>query len=191
MTLPHLLRLPVELHLGVIDKLGLHDKVILASTNRYFRSIVKPPTHNDYLLAEASDWATKRILFACSRCARLRGNKKFADDMRKGKYTRGGPHAALRLCLHCGVDTGLYSPGATVMVWGEAKVLCWMCRTFPDVITCQVACTECTTAIHTPSAGSASANHRQYTREHPTSRSARVFIDSTHEDELYGGWRDV
>jgi hypothetical protein len=191
MALPHLLRLPVELHLGVIDKLGLHDRVNLASTNLYFRSIVKPPTHDDYLLAESSDWATTRNMFACSRCTRIRGYKKFADEMRKGRYSRGGAHAALRLCLSCGADTGLYTLGAIVFVWGEVQVLCKVCRAFPNDTTCQVACAECTPAARPSSASSTSTNQRQYTREHPTSRSARVFIDSTHEDELYAAWRDA
>lgn len=191
MTLPHLLRLPVELHLGVIDKLELRGRNNLAATSRYFRSIIKPPTHDDYLLAETSNWATNRCLFACKGCTRIREYTQFADDMRKGKFTRGGTEAKSRLCLDCGIVAGLYPIGAAVAVYGKAIVRCRACGRFPQHHTSrQTPCAKCSKTVGSPHASAASASRRQLTREHRTSRSSRVFSDINPDDELYGGWRD-
>jgi hypothetical protein len=188
MALPYLLRLPVELHLGVIEKLELPDQVNLASTNHYFRFIVKPPTHNDYLLAEKSDWATKRYLFACKHCTRIRAYTEFADEMRKGRHARGGVAAQNRLCLECGIVTDLYAAGATVAVYGRIIVCCRGCKRFPQHASRETPCNKCSSAL---TRAPASAARRQHDREHRTSRSSRVFIDSNPDDEFYGVWRDA
>ncbi|KAF2825682.1 hypothetical protein CC86DRAFT_274906, partial [Ophiobolus disseminans] len=143
MTASHLLRLPVELHLSITDKLELHDCHNLATTNHYFRSIIKPPTHKDYLVAEAGAWAQQKCLLACSGCVRFRRFKEFTDDMRKGKCTRGGLNAGARLCIRCGVAAGLYLPGTMVVINGERHVVRRMCGTSTDQPTCQAPCRKC------------------------------------------------
>jgi hypothetical protein len=79
-----LLRLPVELHLRIIDDLEFQDMVSLAAANRYFRSVIEPPSHHDYLAAEGTGWAKKRRLYTCKCCTRFRRVGGFADDMTKG-----------------------------------------------------------------------------------------------------------
>lgn len=188
MALPYLLRLPVELHLGVIEKLELPDQVSLAFANHYFRSIVKPPTHDDYLLAEKSDWATKKYLFACKLCTRIRAYTEFADEMRKGRFARGGLAAQNRLCLECGIVDGLYVAGATVAVYGRTIVCCRVCEKFPQHASRGAPCNKCSSAL---TKAPVSAARRQHDREHRTSRSSRVFIDSDPDEEFYGVWRDA
>jgi len=191
MTIPHLLRLPVELHLSVIDKLELHDNHNLAFTNRYFRSIVKPPTHQDYLLAEAGSWAQHKRLLACSGCVRFRRFDEFTDGMKKTKYARGGTNAATRLCVKCGVSNGLYALGATLVIEGKARVLLRMCGTFTDPAICQATCWNCPPIFQDPPRSLTHANGVQYTRERSTIRSARMLFESMNEDELYGFHHDA
>lgn len=191
MATPHILRLPVELHLGVIEKLEIQDRVRLASTNRHFRSIMKPPSHNEFLKAEVDNWAKDKGLFACSGCVCFCRFGDFADDMKKGKRTRGGADAVNRLCLRCGVTHGLYVPGKPAVIYGRARMLCRICGTFPDLATRQSACVECATG--TPYLAASSTNpvfHRYAPRHDGTIRSTRVDFDKPPMDELYGNWPD-
>ncbi|KAH8725769.1 hypothetical protein GQ44DRAFT_615152 [Phaeosphaeriaceae sp. PMI808] len=188
---PHLLRLPVELHLSIIDKLAFEDNINLAFTNRYFCSIVKPPTHRDYLIAEEEDWAKNKELFACGGCARFRRFKEFADDMKKGRRSRGGINANARLCLACGVLQGLYSPGTSVLSYGKHHMLCRLCKTFTEHFTYKGTCTKCSPRSRVASTSSADTPQRQYAPEHTSNRSAMIYYDRTLEDELYcGPWAD-
>jgi hypothetical protein len=181
MTGCHLSRLPVELHLGIIEKLELQDRISLASANYYFRAIIPPPTHTEFLDAEADLYAKSRGLFACSGCARFRCFEEFADNMKKGKRTRGGPGADRRLCLRCGANRGLYLPGTTVVIYGKPHVLCQFCMTFTDHFN-QGACTHCSPGTHRPLI-------LHYAHEHGCSdRSASVYSDRPPMDELYGFW---
>lgn len=173
----------------MIDKLELHDSIQIASTNRYFRSIVKSPTHEDLLLAETKSWAKDRQLFACSACATFRRYTRFSDDMRKGKRTRGEVNAAARKCLRCGVIIGLYAPGTIVVIDGQPHVLRRICgmQVFTDRPTCQANCTECSPVALKTSTNSPYANHGQNTRRCTTRRVERLFDDNnTHEYEYYG-----
>ncbi|KAH7083739.1 hypothetical protein FB567DRAFT_447230 [Paraphoma chrysanthemicola] len=141
---PHILRLPVELHLQVLNQLAINDNVSITAVNRYFRTIVKPPSHADYLIAETDDWAKQKRLYACSGCSNFRRFEEFADAMRKGKYTRGGALANARLCLQCGIVRGLYIPGMFVVIYGNTRTLCKVCRTFTDHVSTQLSCDRCT-----------------------------------------------
>jgi hypothetical protein len=190
MKAPHLLRLPVELHLSIIDKLELQDNVSLAFTNRYFRSIIKPPTHPEYVIAEADGWAKNRGLFACSGCTRFRRFEDFADDMKKGKHVRGGQEASVRLCLRCGVFGGLYAPGMHVYIYGKPHVLCRNCKTFTDHVTRQAICTKCSPRSQWLPASSTYTPDGRYVREYLSTRSSKVYQDRMHMDELYGDWPD-
>ncbi|KAF1921466.1 hypothetical protein BDU57DRAFT_438338 [Ampelomyces quisqualis] len=191
MPVSPLRRLPVELHLGIISKLELWDTANLACVNRYFRSIIAPPSHADYLAAEVDVWAQNRGLYACSNCASFCRFQDFADDMKKGKHIRGGAEAGVRLCLRCGVTRGLYVRGATVVIYGKPHVLCRFCESFTDRQTYQAVCTKC--CPRTPPSSTSSSPYMMdytYTNERASSRSARVYYDRTHTDEFYGGWSD-
>jgi hypothetical protein len=188
MAIPHILRLPVELHISIIDKLELHDNVNLAFTNRYFRSIVNPPSHSDYLVAEAGDWARNKGLFACSDCACFRRFEEFADDMKKGKRTRGGVEAVARLCLKCGTACGLYAPGTPVVIYGKPYVLCRLCRTFTDRPARQATCLRCSPESYWLLANSTEYISHHYVPERVSARSARAYFDRTSTDDLYGVW---
>ncbi|KAH7067500.1 hypothetical protein BKA63DRAFT_118644 [Paraphoma chrysanthemicola] len=184
MMVPHILRLPVELHLQVLNQLDLNDNINITAVNRYFRTIVKPPSHGDYLIAEADDWAKQKRLYACSGCSNFRRFEEFADAMRKGKYTRAGALANVRLCLQCGIVRGLYTPGMFVMIYGQTRTLCKVCRTFTDRVSPRLSCDRCTP--NCPSAPSPTEFVvDQCSRDPRTLRSARVFLDSTHMDGLF------
>ncbi|KAL7772974.1 hypothetical protein CFE70_002938 [Pyrenophora teres f. teres 0-1] len=91
-----ILRLPVELHLEIANLLDLGDHVRLASTARYFRSIIPAPTHSDFLAAEECAWAKSKQFTCgsltdqlghhgmCAACSpdtkRDRGNQYFDHD---------------------------------------------------------------------------------------------------------------
>jgi hypothetical protein len=123
MNASSLLRLPVELHLQIIDHLELQSMIILAAVNRYFRSIIEPLSHDEFLAAEATSWAVKKKLYICKGCTRFRYIGEFPDDMKKGKRTRSGAKAHDRFCLDCGVKTALYTPGSHTIIFGKPHVL--------------------------------------------------------------------
>jgi hypothetical protein len=190
MTKSHLLRLPVELHLGIIDKLAIQVAINLSCTNHYFRIIARP-SHAEYLAAEADSWAKNKGLFACSGCVCFRRFEEFADDMKKGRYTRGGVDACKRLCLKCGINRGLYIHGMAVVIYGKPHVLCRLCETFTDRASGQAVCTICLPGSPWHPIQSPTAVDSHHVREHISTRSARVYFDRTSGDELYGIWHDV
>jgi len=127
-----LLSLPVEILREIAECLDLQDQTRLAMANGYLHSVVRAPTHDDFLLAEASAWAISKQLFTCKGCVRFRGLSQFADDMRKGVRARSGPDARLRFCLECGVSRDWYSEGEEIAVKGQPAVLRRLCSTLTD-----------------------------------------------------------
>lgn len=182
-----LVRLPAELHLNIVDKLELQDTIVLARTNRYFRSIIPTPSHKDILKAEANTWATDRGLYACSGCVTLRCFEDFADDMRKGKRSRAGTEADKRLCLQCGVARGLYSHGVSIKIYGRDHVLCQLCVMYTDRTARPAVCKACLPGIERSTAHAA---ERYSLREHVSDRTARVYHGRTYTDELCGVWHE-
>lgn len=137
------LRLPVELHLDIIKRLDIRDRVNLASTNRYFRFIIPPLTHDELLLAEESAWARSGQLYVCKGCVNFHSWASFADSMRKGKWCRSGMFANSRLCLKCGVNSALYTPGIHLTICNRAHVLCRTCQQLTDQIGHHGMCAAC------------------------------------------------
>ena len=88
--------------------------------NRYLRSIISPPTHDDFLQAEPSEWAMARQLFTCRGCVQFRSFVHFSDDMRKGKCARRGLAAKTRFCIRCGVERGWYAEGIEIAILSKA-----------------------------------------------------------------------
>lgn len=181
------MRLPVELHLSIIDKLELQDTILLARTNQYFRSIIPTPTHGDLLKAEADTWARDRGLYACSGCVNLRRFEEFADDMKKGKRSRGGTKATERLCLQCGVARCLYTHGVSIKIYGRSHVLCQLCGRFTDRTARHAVCEACLPGVEWPPAH---AVEHSSVREHVSPRTARIYCGRTPTDELFGIWHD-
>ncbi|KAF1940071.1 F-box domain-containing protein [Clathrospora elynae] len=143
MLLAPILRLPVELHLDIVDRLDLHEKVKLACTNRYFSSIIPPPSHSECLLAETDLWTKNQKLLTCKGCVRFRRFEDFADEMRKGKWCRGRANAIARLCLRCGLDGAFYAPGTHLTISNRPHVLCSMCGRLTDQMGDQGFCAGC------------------------------------------------
>lgn len=181
------MRLPAELHLGIIDKLELHDTIILACTNRYFRTMIPAPTLEDILKAEVDTWARDRRLYACSGCVSLRRFEDYADDMKKGKRSRGGAEAKDRLCLQCGVARGLYTHGVSINIYGRRHVLCQLCGMFTDRTTRHTVCKACLPGVDW---SEARTSEYPFPREHVSARVARIYYDRTPTDEIYGHWYD-
>lgn len=187
MTLPPFLRLPVELHLDIIIHLELHDRVSLTLTNRYFRSIIPPPSHIDFLVAEVSTWATARHLYTCKGCVRFRRYEEFADDMKKGKRCRSFAEANTRFCLKCGVD-GLYSPGTHLTICGRTHVLCRICGTLTDQIGGQGACAICSPGSQWNCMRSSSVGSYDFDQEDDWSYATKWSSDGKHLHEYYDVW---
>lgn len=140
-TLPPLLRLASELHLAIIsflpglkDAKDIHDLALLQlrRTNRYFRSLVPPPTHDDLLSLELALF--KYSLYACKFCLCLQSKTKFASAMLKGKTGANGTARNRRFCAECGFDTTMvglsqrYCPGTRACVNGSDWVWCKNCK---------------------------------------------------------------
>jgi hypothetical protein len=123
MDLPPFLRLPIEMLTNITERLDLPDQVRLATTNRFLRSIIPPPTHEQFLQAERGTWAASKQLFTCRGCVSFQDRWNFTDDMRKGKRARRGPEAGTRLCIKCGVEKGHYSVGMEIAFKGGRAVL--------------------------------------------------------------------
>ncbi|EDU48489.1 F-box domain containing protein [Pyrenophora tritici-repentis Pt-1C-BFP] len=138
-----ILRLPVELHLEIANLLDLGDNVRLASTDRYFRSIIPAPTHSEFLAAEECAWARSKQLYACKCCVNFHTWEKFADNMRKGKWCRSGTHANERFCLKCGVNSALYARGTLLTICNRPHVLCSKCGSLTDQLGHHGMCAAC------------------------------------------------
>jgi len=189
---PPLLRLPIELHRDIIDKLAFQDRVRLTLTCRYFLSIIKPPTYQDLLAVEISSWAVSSELYTCKFCIRLRHLRRYADDMRKGKRARHGVDVNTRFCLDCGVEQHLYPPGTTVTVMGQTHSLCMRCKIFPVLNSSELTlkgCSSCTRAVQKMGAKSC-GDDEQYDSEDDWSYSTRSFVDGKHSGELHGAYPD-
>ncbi|KAF2678592.1 F-box domain-containing protein [Lentithecium fluviatile CBS 122367] len=192
MTSTPLLRLPLELLMDIIGRLDLQDKVRLGMTNRYLRSIIEPPTHEQLLQAENCKWATDKQLFTCKRCVGFRHLRHFADDMRKGKRARRGPEASTRLCIKCGVEEGWYSEGMEITVLGERAVLVRHCRTLTDHNQTKAACGSF--GVVWTSVQSATPQQHPNGPQHSEddwAHSARYFVQGRHAEEMYGFWADL
>jgi hypothetical protein len=122
----------MELLRNILTCLELQDKAHLAMTNRYLRAIIEPPSHEDFLQAETTEWATSKSLYVCKGCVRFRRYDQFADDMRKGRRALRGAEANTRLCLECGVRQGVYSKGIEITFKGQHAILDWDCITLTD-----------------------------------------------------------
>lgn len=136
------MRLATELHLAIISFLpNLKDAkdendialLQLRRTNRYFRSLVLPPTHNDLLALEMIE-PFECSEYACRFCLRLRPATEFASTMLKGKTGIGGTGRWRRFCADCGFDTTVvgqsqrYCPSSRVCVNGVDWVWCKNCK---------------------------------------------------------------
>ncbi|EUC37702.1 hypothetical protein COCCADRAFT_22677 [Bipolaris zeicola 26-R-13] len=140
-TLPPLLRLASELHLAIISFLpSLKDAtdeddlalLQLRRTNRYFRDLVPPPTHDDLLSLELVLY--EYPVYACKFCLCLRPRAKFAAAMLKGKTGTNGQARYKRFCADCGFDTTVvgrsqrYCRGSRAFVGGVDWVWCKHCN---------------------------------------------------------------
>lgn len=140
-NLPPLLRLAPELHLAIIsflpgfkDAKDDHDLALLQlrRTNRYFRSLVPPPSHDDLLSLELALF--NYSVYACKFCLCLQSKTKFDSAMLKGKRGANGTARNKRFCAECGFDTtvvGLsqrYCPGTRTCVDGVDWVWCKNCK---------------------------------------------------------------
>jgi hypothetical protein len=122
MTLPPMLRLPVELHQEIAKNLELQDRVCLRITNRFFLERFEQPKVEEFRAAETGPWALSKGLYTCNGCKRFRRLREFSDTMRKGKLARRGSQASERLCVKCGVDRRLYEPDTEVIIMGQRCV---------------------------------------------------------------------
>jgi len=188
MSQPPFLRLPLEMLTNITDRLDLQDKVRLAMANRFLRSIIPPPTHEQFLRAESDEWAISRELYTCEGCVGFRHLLQFADDMRKGRYARRGLDVGTRLCIKCGVDRGCYSEGMEIAVLGRRAVLGRHCRTHTDHMETNAACGSSGVLLTWTLKKKLSGRRRS---EDDWAHATRNFVEGKHTEELYGVWVDL
>jgi hypothetical protein len=187
-----LLRLPLEMLTNITDRLALHDKVHLAMTNRYLRSMIKPPTQGEFLQVENSEWAISRQLYSCKGCAGFRPLLHFADDMRKGRRARRGAEAGTRLCIKCGVDCGWYAAGTEISVLGRRAVLGQHCRALTDHTRAKASCGSVGALWTLVRTGEPRWYHsNNQLPEDDWAHSTRYFGQGRHAEEVFGCWLDL
>ncbi|KAF7173590.1 hypothetical protein CNMCM6106_007638 [Aspergillus hiratsukae] len=132
-----LLSLPPELHLLIGTYLRFPDIVFFRITCAYVYTLLPPLTHSELLIAETTDYALSKDIYACRYCLRLRPASCFADRMRRRRRSKYGRDAAKRFCVECGLrpragteEEARYGPGAQVRIDGVLYVICITCRTF-------------------------------------------------------------
>ncbi|KAJ5925339.1 hypothetical protein N7454_007978 [Penicillium verhagenii] len=130
----HFLNLPPELLLLINEFLPIHDVLKLRLTCGYLFDQIPPPSHNQLLQAETTEWARHQDIYACRYCLRLRPANKFADRMLRRRRGRSGADSDKRFCLECGLKPregmARYGPGAQVAIQGQLFVICLSCRRF-------------------------------------------------------------
>lgn len=186
---------PTELHYKILDLLEIQDKARLSCTNVYFSLLIKPPTLQEFLVAETTQWAIDRCLFSCRGCVRLRPLRKFTDDMRKGKRGRNGVDAGARFCIDCGVDRDWFPLGAEYTIMGKRWVKCkaQRCGRFTDQAGSKGLCN-----IHSPATKSLQKtrtqpqnSNTQYESEDEWAIATRFCAGGKHSEEMYGMWPDA
>ncbi|KAF2113026.1 hypothetical protein BDV96DRAFT_613974 [Lophiotrema nucula] len=183
MDSPPFLRLPTELHRDIFEYLELEERVRLAMTNKKIASIVREPTHADFLAAETLPWAINKDLYTCNVCRKFHHLLCFSDPMRKGRRGRGGAEAATRCCVKCGVK----KPGQEVTIMGQPHVLCRFCGIFTDHVGSKGACEKC---LPLPGRmnGRSDTDCSDYHDDDDWRYSVKVYDGGKHCEELYGCW---
>lgn len=182
-----LLRLPLELLRNIFDHLDIQDRVRLAMTNRYLRSVIDAPTHTDFLDAERSEWAASKGLYTCKGCGKFRWLDQFANDMRKGPRARHGPEAQDRFCFRCGAEKGWYATGVEITVLGKRLVLGELRRKLTDRNGAKESCGTGTPVWRTlPQQG-----NRINECQDDWNYLAPAYAEGRHADDIYGLWPDV
>jgi len=155
-VLPPFLRLPIELHLSIIDQLNTGNGplacICLRLTNRYFYSAIPAADYTTLERIELSSPVRQKGLLACKYCLRLRPMSAFAISM-IWRDVFGTKHRQ-RFCADCGFSRtstdqeDQCTPGTEVMMGGmngprwlwctvwdkvrkndtlESGTVCWYC----------------------------------------------------------------
>jgi len=187
------LRLPVEMLRNVTDYLEIQDQARLSMTNRYLRFTLPAPTHSDFLIAEAREWAISKQLYTCKGCVRFRGLHQFADDMRKGARARSASDARSRFCLECGVERGWYSEGAKIAIYGKPAVLGRLCSGFTDRTSSKASCGSRALAWTAPPKQERSpyADDSQHEYDDEWAYMSRSYVRTKHSEDEYGQWLGI
>jgi hypothetical protein len=134
LLLASLSSLPEELCLAVIEKCDMASIIALSMTNRKFQRLADPyhkSRHSQMLefLAKAQDfpqWQGEG--FACFSCDKVLPKSRFSKTHLTGKRGRNGGGQKRRFCVQCGVDKGLFPPGAVVKQGGCTFFVCRHCK---------------------------------------------------------------
>ncbi|KAL4982266.1 hypothetical protein BDW68DRAFT_61763 [Aspergillus falconensis] len=131
----NLLSLPPELHLLIYSHLDFPASVHLRLTCSYLYSFLPASSHADLLVAETTEFAVVKGIYACRYCLRLRAAECFADRMLCHGRGRRGRNAKKRFCIQCGLSPrsggeARYGRGAIVVIRGALHVVCIECGRF-------------------------------------------------------------
>ncbi|KAL4777157.1 hypothetical protein BDW60DRAFT_56007 [Aspergillus nidulans var. acristatus] len=130
-----LLSLPPELHLLIYSHLDFPASTHFRLTCSYLYNFLPASSHTDLLMAETTDFAVSKDLYACRYCLRLRAAGCFADRMLCRGRGRRGRNARKRFCIECGLcprsgGEARYGRGAIVVTRGTLQVVCIECGRF-------------------------------------------------------------
>jgi hypothetical protein len=148
-----ILRLPIELHLIIIEHLDFPTTQLLGMANRYFHGLISTPTLPELLAFEKDPDAHEHDVrpflrtiwrdvvmgpwrfmwvgeLACSYCVRLRPRWEFADNQRNC--------GEKRFCIDCGLSAKRgrrrYYPGDELIISKEKFVWCKCCDMFTSEV---------------------------------------------------------
>ncbi|KAL4912288.1 hypothetical protein BDW62DRAFT_194995 [Aspergillus aurantiobrunneus] len=128
--------LPREIHQLILEFAEPLDLLHLRAVCQSFRELIPPPTIQQLLQVEVSDFGYTKDIYTCRDCMRLRPRARFADKMVKKKKSKVSSDAGKRFCVDCGTnpnllpETARYTRGCHVVILGEHHVVCYCCGRF-------------------------------------------------------------
>jgi hypothetical protein len=157
----HLDSLPMEMQLQIFQHLDFRSALTFCALSRRHRATfhprLLPAAEKTRFIREAENYERHggpwRTLGAgCFDCCRVRPEAEFARDMlwyTRGPWRGDGPMPENRVCVDCGVRSGLYPPGRLLYAGLSIKFVCVLCHALqhqaPRAKTCRkdLICATC------------------------------------------------
>jgi hypothetical protein len=123
--------MPVELLCTVDGNLEFPDAANLRNTCIYFKVVLKPLSHAQFLELEKSKIGFAKKVYACKYCLILRPFKKFPDEIRWARMWKGSADSHSRVCIDCRLTprarNNQYLKGTRLSVNWVPRVVCICC----------------------------------------------------------------
>lgn len=130
---PSLTNIAGELQNIIVARLHPSAAIALSQTSRHFHACVNlhrlPSSEVVNWLQEKEQLSTIFEDYACYTCLRLKPRSDFAKGQTRTPRGKSGHNARARICLDCGLSTGMHTPGSMMEIGGQLQVLCMGCET--------------------------------------------------------------